>query len=254
MEKIVFELLDHEHEKLNTDYPPEKGSALIGNRAEAIVKLYFFRKDVNCRFVIPEKGADLKVEYSNDEPSVTLEVKGTEDTDIAFQKLRVSSEDSMRVLSEKRIPLYRVTDVFGRKPVIHILFYGADFDLTPEPRWRVNPITTKREDHEEDNTGSIASSASSELTTSADSSSKYIALTEYLNAQDGSEVTLQFTRAQEILGFPLPPSAMRYQAFWANQSDTTNRPQARAWQDAGFSVDSYRLSEVDGWVRFKRDN
>lgn len=82
--------------------------------------------------------------------------------------------------------------------------------------------------------------------------SKYHSLTDYLNKQNNKEVTLLFSQAEKILGFPLPKSALLYQAFWANQTNTIKRPWARAWQEAGFYVDSYRLSGQNGWVIFKR--
>jgi hypothetical protein len=82
--------------------------------------------------------------------------------------------------------------------------------------------------------------------------SRYDALREYLESKATREVMLKFKDAAEVLGFRLPPAAHKYRAFWANQSDNTNRPQARAWQEAGYEVDSCRLSEMDGWVRFRR--
>ena len=71
-------------------------------------------------------------------------------------------------------------------------------------------------------------------------------------AQSADEVTLLFSEAERVLGFPLPASAKQYQAYWANQSDTTNRPRVNAWREAGFYADSFRLSSDDGWVTFKR--
>lgn len=83
-------------------------------------------------------------------------------------------------------------------------------------------------------------------------SSKYDELRKYLERQGTNEVTFQFKNARAVLGFPLPPSAHKHQAFWANQSNTTNRPWAKAWQSAGYEVVSHRLSGNDGWVRFRR--
>jgi len=82
--------------------------------------------------------------------------------------------------------------------------------------------------------------------------SKYDALRQYLEGECGDKVTLSFNAANNILGCPLPASAHRHQAFWANQTDTSRRPWAKAWQEAGYEVESYRLSEKDGWVRFRR--
>jgi hypothetical protein len=84
--------------------------------------------------------------------------------------------------------------------------------------------------------------------------SKYDALREYLEKQDSREITFRFEDARKAIGFSLPPSAYKYQAFWANQSNIENRPWAKAWKEAGFEVVSYKLSGIDGWVRFKRRN
>lgn len=83
-------------------------------------------------------------------------------------------------------------------------------------------------------------------------SSKYDALREYLEKQASREFTVHLSEAPKLLGFSFPPSAFKHQAFWANQSSTEARPWAKAWQDAGYKVVSYKLSEADGWVRFRR--
>lgn len=62
------------------------------------------------------------------------------------------------------------------------------------------------------------------------------------------EITLSFTQIEQILGSSLPPSAHNHRPWWANQSDTSNRPQAAAWLSAGWKVDSVNLE--DEWVRF----
>ena len=66
------------------------------------------------------------------------------------------------------------------------------------------------------------------------------------------DVTLGFQDISRILGFPLPDSAFRYRQWWANQHDTSGRPQARAWSTAGFRVEQVNLDRTDGWVRFSR--
>jgi hypothetical protein len=67
-----------------------------------------------------------------------------------------------------------------------------------------------------------------------------------------SEVTLSFSEIESILRGGLPASAYRYPAWWANQSDLSNRPQARAWVHAGFRVDGIGQERDAGWVRFVR--
>jgi plasmid stability protein len=64
--------------------------------------------------------------------------------------------------------------------------------------------------------------------------SKYDPLKRWLRAQERTEITLTFREIEEILGFDLPESALRYDTWWANSS--TGGPQIRAWRDAGWEV------------------
>jgi hypothetical protein len=137
MKQYNINLSDCEFNQLNGKYPPGKGSALIGNRAVEITKIHFRREDTDCKFKSPPEGADLTVKFSTDRKALTLEIKGTEDIGIAWNKLKVSSKHSHRMLTERKTPLYRVTNVFGRIPVIYVLVHGQDFELEPEPRWSV---------------------------------------------------------------------------------------------------------------------
>ncbi|GEM_PF-622032 len=79
-------------------------------------------------------------------------------------------------------------------------------------------------------------------------SKRYRLLSAYLSAQEGDELTLSFARIEEILGHPLPPSALKYVAWWSNGSQT----QAMAWLSAGWRVKSVRLGESILFRRFDR--
>lgn len=83
---------------------------------------------------------------------------------------------------------------------------------------------------------------------------KYQGLESYLNSSPSTinEITLSFPQIETIIGDSLPSSALNYREWWANQLDTTNRPQARAWVRAGFMVDEVHQMHEDAWVRFKR--
>ncbi len=245
MEREIFEISDSELNELNSKFPPGKGSGLIGARSTEIIKLYFRSKSATCQFSEPRNGADLEVRFP-DSISLLLEIKGTEDSTIAWQKLKVSSEQSYRMLVEEGIPIYRVTNVFSKTVEIYILKYDEDFLLEREPRWSIKRKLTKK------NSPKLKPVKKSERNSANGSASKYSSLRRYLESQSGDEVTLLFSQAERILGFPLPKSASQYQAYWANQSDTRIRPWARAWQEAGFHVVSYKLSDDDGWVTFRR--
>ena len=83
-------------------------------------------------------GVDLKVTI--DGKTERIEVKGTVDPDIAWQKLKVSSQKSHDALASGDAKIYRVVDVDGANPRIYILEYGEDFRLEPEPRWSVKRV------------------------------------------------------------------------------------------------------------------
>lgn len=62
--------------------------------------------------------------------------------------------------------------------------------------------------------------------------SKYINLTLHLGSLDGESWNATFNDVEQVLGFPLPPSARQYAAWWANQ----DRAQGLAWQSAGWNA------------------
>lgn len=64
---------------------------------------------------------------------------------------------------------------------------------------------------------------------------KYEPLTEYLATLTGDEVCFTFAEIEAILRAPLPPTAWRRSAWWANSS-RLDHPQSRAWLASGWSV------------------
>jgi len=84
-------------------------------------------------------------------------------------------------------------------------------------------------------------------------SSKYDPLYDYLKhlPADLQEKTMTFSTIEEVVGFRLPNSAYRYQAWWANpSSEDDSHVHARAWLGAGWKVETLNLSGK--WVRFQR--
>ena len=67
---------------------------------------------------------------------------------------------------------------------------------------------------------------------------KYAPLFQHLSALDRAVWPATFEEVEAILGFPLPPSARKYQAWWANEEEGSRH--ARAWLAAG-----WRTSAVD---------
>ena len=61
---------------------------------------------------------------------------------------------------------------------------------------------------------------------------KYHALRDFLRQQPVSEVRLDFPAIERVLGFPLPASAFKHQAWWANNSK--GHSHCYGWLDAGY--------------------
>ena len=74
--------------------------------------------------------------------------------------------------------------------------------------------------------------------------SKYGNLTVYLveAGAEKSPLKLSFGQIERIIGSPLPESARRYQAWWANQSGN-GHTQAFAWACAGWRTTELNLED-----------
>lgn len=240
METHRVELTTDEYAALNARYPEQSGSALADTRAEAIVRIYLQRRSPRCSFTVPDAGADVKVAFADGAPPLLLVVKGAASTGGAWPRLAVSSPQTHRLLVERGVPVYRVSDVFSTRPSIDVLMYGTDFLLEEEPCWVFTP------------SGPTALSPEPRSVVEGSHLAKYEGLRRFLERKQEDYVTLRFVDAADELGFSLPRASFTDPAFWANETDTTNRPWARAWQEAGYEVDSTRLSDIDGWVHFRR--
>lgn len=64
---------------------------------------------------------------------------------------------------------------------------------------------------------------------------KYDPLRAYLVTMPGEEVCYTFAEVEAIIGAPLPPTALRHTAWWAN-SCRFDHPQARAWMAGGWTA------------------
>jgi hypothetical protein len=67
---------------------------------------------------------------------------------------------------------------------------------------------------------------------------KYNPLKNYLRdlPANQKELTLSFEQIEQIINSKLPPSAYRYQAWWANEKEG-NHVNARAWINAGWKIE-----------------
>lgn len=77
---------------------------------------------------------------------------------------------------------------------------------------------------------------------------KYEPLTRYLERLPQESWDARFGDVEEVLGFPLPPSAHRYQAWWANQE--AGHSQTKGWREAGWETSNVDLAAKR--IRFER--
>jgi hypothetical protein len=80
--------------------------------------------------------------------------------------------------------------------------------------------------------------------------SRYRPLADFLAAKKGNEWAASFGEIEERLGFPLPKSAYKYAAWWANQSGT-GHSQTQGWRSVGWRT--ARLDLERKRVRFERE-
>lgn len=78
---------------------------------------------------------------------------------------------------------------------------------------------------------------------------KYDPLSYFLKAASKDVIEASFEQVEKILGFPLPPSAYRHQAWWANETQGSHS-HARSWQDAGWETSQVNTERRR--VRFER--
>lgn len=77
---------------------------------------------------------------------------------------------------------------------------------------------------------------------------KYDPLREHLRINGGASITMTFKQIEEVLSAPLPKSASKHQAWWANSR--FSHVEAEAWLDAGYKVET--VDQSAGVVRFIR--
>jgi hypothetical protein len=78
---------------------------------------------------------------------------------------------------------------------------------------------------------------------------KYEPLAEFLKDFRGDAWEASFSEIEDVLGFPLPPSAHEHRAWWANQY-RGNHSQAKGWINAGW--ETREIDQQNERVRFER--
>lgn len=70
---------------------------------------------------------------------------------------------------------------------------------------------------------------------------KYAALTRFLRMNGQRTIEMSFAEIENVLAFPLPPSARKYNAWWHEEKNP--RAQKIAWSEAGYFVRRYSTRE-----------
>lgn len=76
--------------------------------------------------------------------------------------------------------------------------------------------------------------------------SRYEPLAQFLDSRTNSLWQAKFSDVEQVLGFPLPPSAYRYPAWWANQHgkghSQTAGWKAVGWQTRALDLDNRKVT------------
>jgi len=107
----------------------------IATRSELIARFYLeieYQKK-GLTYIHKVSGADITIKTGR--RSISFEVKGTRDEDIALNKLKVSSNNSYKLL-KSGVTVIRVMKAHTTKPLIAEMICGKHFNLKREPRWR----------------------------------------------------------------------------------------------------------------------
>jgi hypothetical protein len=70
--------------------------------------------------------------------------------------------------------------------------------------------------------------------------SKYESLPQFLGSAPGAVKRLSFAEIERVLGFKLPKSAYKHEAWWSNNA--TGHSHARAWLEAGWHTEAVDLA------------
>jgi hypothetical protein len=140
MKKENFEITKDQLVELLTLYPNLGKNSDVGKLAVEIVKLYFLSQNSKTIFPITKNGIDLSIIING--KTEHYEIKGTADKNIAWHKLKVSSQNCYSLLVNG-MTLIRITNIGKNQLILYFLKYKEDFELIPEARWSVIPRKQK---------------------------------------------------------------------------------------------------------------
>lgn len=79
---------------------------------------------------------------------------------------------------------------------------------------------------------------------------KYYPLEKYFDRQSAPEITLTFSEIEKIIDQPLPVSAYKYPAWWANGGHSY----ADSWLNVGWKVGALKLGKSVVFVKDRKVN
>lgn len=82
--------------------------------------------------------------------------------------------------------------------------------------------------------------------------SKYDPFYSYLSKSTEEKLTLSFEKIEQILGFELPASAHRHNAWWGNEKRGTHS-HSRSWQDAGYNTEDVKAQRKKKQMTFIKE-
>jgi hypothetical protein len=135
LEPFHFTIPEKEYKRLQGAYSNRGKNSHVGKYGVEVVSIYLKSLGGTNIILEPQKGADLSVELNN--KVVLYEIKATTDKKVAFGKLKVSSVFCYDSLKNGMV-LIRVSKIGEQTVDIYFLKHGIDFNMVPEPRWRLS--------------------------------------------------------------------------------------------------------------------
>lgn len=149
---------------------------------------------------------------------------------------RINNQILLGVKEKKQYYLY-----FYETPTMDAL--ETELILYYHPPWNQTHMNSQRPQSNRDNPVNIPISNSDKK----NSYGKYENLFHTLKSCNNKEITLTYSEIEALLGFELPPSAYKYQPWWANDK---SHSQAKAWLNANWKVVHVNLGKS---VKFSTD-
>lgn len=133
MQSHKFSISEEQLQNLLNLYPNIGKNSHVEKISVEIAKLFIKSIDQNANFQI-KKNIDLSAIING--VTHDFEIKGTASNNIAWDKLKVSSQFCYNNL-KNGMNIIRITNIGNLDMEVFYLKYGEDFELFPEARWTI---------------------------------------------------------------------------------------------------------------------